>query len=120
MDASNYPDNNQFISHIENINRLGSFLNLKQNWNNNNAKPFTNKLISKALNILNSLDMPPEIFPTGRDSIQFEYEKDNGDYLEFEIYANKILSLIVINNIPSEKVLSNKNQVERILTKFYA
>ena len=86
-DASSLPNESIFFSLHENIRRLNSFLYLKQNWNNNNANPFNNKLIDKAFNILTSLNYSPEVFPSGRDSIQFEFEKDNGDYLEFEIFA---------------------------------
>lgn len=32
----------------------------------------------------------PFVCPTACGSIQFEYEKDNGDYLEFEIYEDRI------------------------------
>ncbi|KJE25644.1 hypothetical protein LG52_3208 [Geobacillus kaustophilus] len=32
----------------------------------------------------------PKLFPTARDSIQLEFEKENGDYLEFELFENKI------------------------------
>ncbi len=119
-DASSLPNESNFFSLNENIRRLNSFSNLKQNWNNNNANPFNDKLIYKAFNILTSLNYSPEVFPTGRDSIQFEFEKDNGDYLEFEIFATKILSFSMINDITSEKKLSRINQINRILNQFYA
>ena len=41
----------------------------------------------------------PKIFPTGRQTIQLEYEKRNGDYLEFELFEEKV----VVFNVLSEK-----------------
>jgi hypothetical protein len=38
--------------------------------------------------------LPPEIFLTGRDSIQLEWENDKG-YLELEIYDDKINVLVM-------------------------
>lgn len=43
-----------------------------------------------AAEVLKVLPILPDIFPTFRDSVQFEYEKSNGEYLEFEIFEDKI------------------------------
>lgn len=43
-----------------------------------------------AVEVLKMLSVLPDIFPTFRDSIQFEHEKQNGEYLEFEIFEDKI------------------------------
>lgn len=49
-----------------------------------------NDLISKMTNI------PYDISPTCRNSIQFEWEFDNGSYLELEIFKDSIVCLVVL------------------------
>ena len=119
-DASSLADERKITSLYENINRLKSFLRLGQNWNNHNANPFSDELVEKAFNILTSLDYSPEIFPTGRNSIQFEFGKKNEDYLEFEVFDDKILHFSMINGNPVEEDLSDSIQINQILTRFYA
>lgn len=63
---------------------------LQDNWNDNGAKKFSDKLIVKCYSILFGLPVLPEIFPVADGSIQFEYEKDNGSYLEFDIFENEV------------------------------
>lgn len=69
---------------------LNEIAKLKDNWNNNGANSFSAKLIEKCRGILMQLAAEPFICPTACGSIQFEYEKENGDYLEFEIYEDRI------------------------------
>ena len=47
-------------------------------------------LSEKCRGIVMQLASEPFICPTACGSIQFEYEKENGDYLEFEIYEDRI------------------------------
>lgn len=47
-------------------------------------------MLLNAMKVLKMLPILPDIFPTFRDSIQFEYEKSNGEYLEFEVFEDKI------------------------------
>lgn len=68
---------------------------LQDNWNDNGAKKFSDKLIVKCYSILFGLPVLPEIFPVADGSIQFEYEKDNGSYLEFDIFENEVSEFIV-------------------------
>lgn len=69
---------------------LNEIEKLEYNWNNNGANSFSTKLIEKCRRIMIQLAAEPFICPTACGSIQFEYEKENGDYLEFEIYEDKI------------------------------
>lgn len=77
-------------NYIEASTTLNQIANLKDNWNNNGAKSFSTKLIEKCREIVMQLAAEPFICPTACGSIQFEYEKENGDYLEFEIYEDRI------------------------------
>ena len=62
---------------------LSEIEKLKDNWNDNGASAFSSKLIEKCRGIVMQLASEPFICPTACGSIQFEYEKENGDYLEF-------------------------------------
>lgn len=77
----NYVKANATLSEIE---------KLTDNWNDNGASAFSSKLIEKCRRIVMQLVSEPFICPTACGSIQFEYEKENGDYLEFEIYEDRI------------------------------
>ena len=76
---------------------LFSLTELKENWDGEGAKPFSEALIRRVVEILTTLDKVPEIYPTGRDSIQLEYHKITSpvsmDYLEFEFFENGDLKL---------------------------
>lgn len=67
---------------------IHSFKNLENGWNGDKAKAIPTSVIENALMMLP--DVPKDglkIFPTGRESIQFEY--DNGDKsLEIGIYED--------------------------------
>lgn len=69
---------------------LDEIAGLDNNWNNNGASSFSTKLIEKCRGIMMQLAAEPFICPTACGSIQFEYEKENGEYLEFEIYEDRI------------------------------
>lgn len=69
--------------------KLNDITKLEDNWNGYGAKQFKPELIQKAKDLLKLLSNPPEIFCTGRDSIQFEWEED-GHYFELEIFEDKI------------------------------
>lgn len=75
-------------------------------------------LKSKCLDILSTVDQQPEIFPTGRGSIQFEYEKDNGDYLEFEISLDSIDVLEIKSGIEKEFKVSSYSQIDQLVRNF--
>lgn len=47
-------------------------------------------MLLNAVKVLKMLPILPDIFPTFRDSIQFEYEKSSGAYLELEVFEDKI------------------------------
>lgn len=80
--------------YIKATTQLNAIAKLGDNWNNNGTKPFSTKLINKCRKILMQLVREPFISPTACGSIQFEYEKENGNYLEFEIYEDRIEAFI--------------------------
>lgn len=81
----------------ENVKKVEKFKELESGWDGFKAKPLPLHLIDKALAIIPTLQYQPQVFPTARQSIQIEYEKVNGDYLEFELYTNKVEVFAVVD-----------------------
>lgn len=73
-----------------NLARLNEVIEFEHNWNGNQAPAFEKDLVNKVINLINALEYQPDVFPTARESIQIEYEKNSGEYLEFEIFMDKI------------------------------
>ena len=107
----------------ENISKLNSFLQLKDNWNDYGAKSFERDLINKCATLVNSLALhyQPDIFPTGRNSIQFEYEKADGSYLEIEIYTDRN-ELLLVDSVGYEHEDENVawEDILKQIDEFYA
>ena len=101
---------------IKNIHKVSSFSNLKKGWNGYDAKPISTTLVEMVKEALVSLSTyQPEVFPTGRNSIQLEYEKENGDYLEFEIFEDgKVSMYLSKGNEEVEKLITAKIPLEKI------
>ena len=95
--------------------------NLKYNWNQNDAESIKKDLIYVMRNLIYELNYQLEIFPTACNSIQFEYENENGDYLEFELVSKKTVEIFEMLNNGNEKHDSCKAdsiEINKILDKF--
>lgn len=77
---------------IENIEKLC------QNWNGYDADPISNIVIHNSKMAVEKLYHQPYIYPTACDSVQFEYKKINGEYLEIEIFEDKMCIFVVDEN----------------------
>lgn len=109
---------------IDSIKRLKDIENLDFDWNGYGAKPFSSALIDKCERIVALLSVQPSIYPTGRNSIQFQYELEDRSYLEFEIFENMTMCLQVPKRIYSEATefeLTNSEdtQIKEIVEGFY-
>lgn len=109
---------------IKSINRLRDIEGLGFDWNGYGAKPFSGVLIDKCQGILEGLSVQPQIYPTGRSSIQFQYELSDKSYLEFEIFENKTMCLQVPKRIYSDAIEleltdSEDSQIKEIVDNFY-
>lgn len=78
-----------------NLRKINDISLLKENWNGYDAVPFSKETILISQNIISLLSKQPDIYPTGRDSIQMQYELPDKSYLEFEIFKDKIVYLEV-------------------------
>ena len=100
--------------------KLDYFLNLPENWNNNDASKFKETLINKVRRIIDYLEFQPDIFPTAQNSIQLEYEKSNGDYLEFEIFDDRIKVFQSIKDSEKEYTAEDISEIQDLVNEFYS
>lgn len=117
-----YSENYQLKKKLNNINTILSFKKFGTNWNENGAEPFSEEIIQKALEFINSanLKFQPNVFPTGRQSIQFEYEKSNGNYLEIEIFEDKYSVYSEIDDKEIEYEPLSINEIMKLIDDFYS
>lgn len=94
----------------KNLTAINNLRNFKDNWNGYNAKAFSSELCDFAELIIKKLgeENQPKLFPTGRGSIQLEYEKENSEYLEFEIFSPTRIELF--------QILENQEEINRNIT----
>ena len=106
----------------ENLNKLEEIQRLPDNWNGNNASAFSDSLISRVKDILLEISIQPEVFPTAADSIQLEYEGEDGSYLEFQIADKESADVFLIDTAGEECEFSVKcstAEIEKVVSKFY-
>ncbi len=109
---------------IISIKRLEDIGKLPYDWNGYGARPFSSALIDKCEKIVNELSHQPEIYPTGRQSIQFQYQLKDKSYLEFEIFADKTMCLwvpkrIYADAVETEIIDAEEKQIKEIVDSFY-
>lgn len=105
---------------IKNLNKLQRISKLEFDWNENKAEPFHKALITCVENLILNIEPQPSLFPTAVGAIQIEYEKENGDYLEFEIYnEHKITLFSIINGVENTRSLIDVKQIQEEVTVFY-
>ncbi len=108
----------------QNLRRLDEISTLQDNWDGYGAKAFSETLIQVCKNIVSALEFQPLIFPTGRRSVQFQYELDDRSYLEFEIFETSVACLQVPQRdyakaITTEFPASDIERIKEIVKKFY-
>ena len=117
-----YSENYQLKKKLNNINTVLSFKKFGSDWNGNGAEPFSENIIQKALDFINSqlLRFQPNVFPTGRQSVQLEYEKSNGNYLEIEIFDDKCSAYSEIEDKETEYESLSFNEIIKLINEFYS
>lgn len=80
---------------MQKVQRLEDIGRLPDNWNGYGARKFSPELVQKCQKIAESLPVEMTIYPTGRQSIQFQYDK-NGNYLELEVYEDHTFFLCML------------------------
>lgn len=107
---------------LENLSLLDSYRKLKDDWDGNDAPGFCDKtaLIKFCKEVIINVGyQQPNIYPTSRGSIELEYEKDNGEYLEFEIFGEeRIISFLICSN--QEEINVEIRSIEELKKKVWA
>lgn len=103
--------------------QIADIANLKDNWNENGASTFSPKLVDRVSRIVDDLPVAPFVSPTAVDAVQMEYEKEDGSYLEFEIYEEKaVLYMVDVNGDESEREITGKSAnriIQQAVVDFY-
>lgn len=111
----------EFLEELEE--RLNFIAKMKDNWNNNGANAFSAKLISKCKEFALQLNEKPFVCPTACGSIQFEYKKEDGGYLEFEIYEDRTDVFCVDSSGKEQEFVfvgtSELDKMKNMVTLFY-
>lgn len=92
-----------FPDRIKMGNRIKEISELKENWNDNGAEPFSKDVLKECRQLLNDLPYPMEIFPVADGSVQFENDSGN---ISFKVYADR-LTLFWIDPFADTHYFSN-------------
>lgn len=107
---------------LQNIKKLETIAMLQDNWNSNGAKAFSANLISKVRNIIVFLEIQPEVFPTACESLQLEYDKQDGSHMEIEITESENAEVFVIDSMGCESIRNIRANIEvinKVVSDFY-
>lgn len=105
-----------------NLKKLEQISFLPYDWNGNGANAFSIQLISKIKNLITSLTIQPEIFPTACDTIQLEYDKNDGAHLEIEIGENNLAEVYLIKSNGEDEyksISSDISTINKVVEIFY-
>lgn len=107
---------------LQNIKKLETIAMLQDNWNANGAKAFSANLISKVRNIIVFLEIQPEIFPTACESLQLEYDKQDGSHMEIELTESENAEIFVVDSMGGESIRNIRASIEvinKVVNDFY-
>lgn len=105
----------------DNLNQLDMIEQLEDDWNGEGAAAFSKELIARVRDIIMQLKLQPEVFPTARDSIQFEYYINN-KYLEVEFNEQpkcKIFSADEFRNTSTKFINADAEEINKVVDQFY-
>lgn len=95
---------------------------LEYDWNENEAEAFSQAHVNEARELASQLAPAPDfILPTARNSIQMEYDLENGGYLELELFEDGTLQKFTF----TQEDGTNKEQIPlssaaKVVRMFYA
>ena len=101
--------------------KIAQIARLEDDWNGNGAGSFSSTLIDKVSHLIDSMDYQPEVFPTACDSIQFEYDTQDGRHLEIEISEQKNAEIFIMDQNGQEyfeTISSDATSINRRVTDF--
>lgn len=104
-----------------NLYKLDRISQLQFNWDCYEANPLPLELVQAAKSLIQKLYIQPQIFPTAAGSIQIEYEKDNGDYLEIQFTGIGFCEVFryIEDNEEYFSLPDNSNSINVLVDNFY-
>ena len=112
------------LKQLENLDRLYDIEHLEKNWNGYGSKTISQNVISQSKAIIDNIIEQPKIYPTGRATIQMQYELEDRSYLEFEIFEQKIICMNVPKRIYADASFEimkaiDMDIINKIVKEFY-
>jgi hypothetical protein len=110
---------------LSNLNRLYDIKQLDEDWNGYGGHKINPTAIEISEAIVKGVSVQPIIYPTGRSSIQMQYELEtDGSYLEFEVFETEIMCMLVPKRIYENTIFEkitcdNIRRVNQIVEEFY-
>ena len=105
-----------------NLEKLSIIRSLKNGWNGNGAPSFSSSLIDRTEELINRLNIQPEIFPTALGTIQIEYDNSRRDHMEIEISEEDMAEIFIVyfNGMESiEHIQSTADHINERVRDFY-
>ena len=104
-----------------NLKKLDVISNLNDNWDGYGAEPLQKKLIALTADLIRKLYIQPEIFPTADGTIQLEFEKGNGDYLELQFSGKGLCDVFRLRGDNEEyfKSHDDSSSINHLVEEFY-
>lgn len=79
-----------------NLKKLEAIRSFGDNWNGNGAPAFKPSLVARAEDLINELNIQPEVFPTALNTIQLEYDNSRKDHMEIEICEDDTAEIFIV------------------------
>ena len=102
------------------IQRIEGFAQLGENWNGYAASPFSPEVIKKARSLAEDIAYEAKVFPTSRNSIQFEFDSIPGKYLEIEVFSDHCAMLFGEGVVQEQYESVSRNYILQKIAEYYA
>lgn len=107
-----------------NLDKLKQIASFEENWNGYGAEPLSKLVLARSEDVIRRVCIQPDLFPTADNSIQMEYEKSNGAYLEVQITDGEAYEVFFMSDKDSEGeeylINAQAEYVNEEVKKFYA
>ena len=105
---------------MKSIEKLQSFLKFPDNWNGYGASHFSEEYLRYVKCLLEQIPEKAEVFPIPDGRVQFEFDKDDGAYLELEINSDDTIDVFEIRADKTEReYIAYSKDIARIVMDFY-
>ena len=98
----------------DNLNKLESIRNLKDNWNGNAAPAIPPAVTEKVRKLIEALPIQPEIFPTALSTIQLEFDNSRRDHMEIEIGQSNQAEIFIVHYFGAESTETIPDTLDKI------